>query len=284
MRMRKLLTVLFLLLTVTGIFAQSAKVKGRIMDASGSVMPGVQIKVYQGEKVIKEGTTSGSGDFEIPVDPGEYKLEMTAPDFDTYSEVVRVTPDMGPLTVTMQLAQLAQNIEVTETRNEISIDPDSSLNTTVLSKEFVDALPDDEDELTAYLQQIAGSRGGAGRGGSFVIDGFSGGRVPPKDQIQEIRINNNPFSSEFSGIGYGRVEIITKAGTGDYHGNLNFFFKDESLNARDPFLTTKDGSIQKRPPSQTRNVQSNFSGPLIRNKLSLNLNVRHNYNQNTNTI
>src|SRR5213596_3089318 len=81
--------------------SQSAKVKGRIMDASGSVMPGVQIKVYQGEKVIKEGTTSGSGDFEIPVDPGEYKLEMTAPDFDTYSEVVRVTPDMGPLSVTM---------------------------------------------------------------------------------------------------------------------------------------------------------------------------------------
>ncbi len=277
MRMGKLLTVLLLLMMVTAIFAQSAKVKGRIMDSSGSVMPGVQIKVYQGEKVVKEGTTSGTGDFEIPVDPGEYKLEMTAPDFDTYAEVVKVTPDMGPLTVTMQLAQLAQNIEVTETRNEISIDPDSSLNTTVLSKEFVDALPDDEDELTAYLQQIAGSRGGAGGGGSFVIDGFSGGRVPPKDQIQEIRINNNPFSSEFSGIGYGRVEIITKAGTGDYHGNLNFFFKDESLNARNPFAATK-------PPYQQRNFNSNFNGPIIRNKLSLNLNVRNNVFENSDTI
>jgi len=277
MRMRKLLTVLFLLLTVTGILAQSAKVKGRIMDASGSVMPGVQIKVYQGEKVIKEGTTSGSGDFEIPVDPGEYKLEMTAPDFDTYSEVVRVTPDMGPLSVTMQLAQITQNIEVTETRNEISIDPDSSLNTTVLGKDFIDALPDDEDELTTYLQEIAGSRGGAGGGGNFVIDGFTGGRVPPKDQIQEIRINNNPFSSEFSGIGYGRVEIITKAGTGDYHGNLNFFFKDESLNARNPFAATK-------PPYQQRNFNSNFNGPIIRNRLSLNLNARNNDFENSDTI
>src|SRR5438034_628495 len=104
---------------------------------------------------------------------------MTDPDFDTYAEVVKVTPDMGPLTVTMQLAQLAQNIEVTETRNEISIDPDSSLNTTVLSKEFVDALPDDEDEITAYLQQIAGSRGGEGGVGTFVIDVFRGCRVTP---------------------------------------------------------------------------------------------------------
>src|SRR5262249_8728306 len=54
--------------------------------------------------------------------------------------------------------------------------------------------------------------------------------------------------------------------------------------ARDPFLTTKDGSIAKRPPSQTRNFQSNFSGPIIRNKLSLNLNVRRFFNENTNTI
>ncbi|PYS32464.1 MAG: hypothetical protein DMG14_34510, partial [Acidobacteria bacterium] len=80
------------------------------------------------------------------------------------------------------------------------------------------------------------------------------------------------------------TEIITKAGTGDFHGNMNFEFRDESLNARDPFLTTKDGSIAKRPPSQTRNFQSNFSGPIIRNKLSLNLNVRRFFNENTNTI
>src|SRR5206468_9766029 len=88
----------------------------------------------------------------------------------------------------------------------------------------------------------------------------------------------------FSGVGYGRTEIITKAGTGDFHGNMNFEFRDESLNARDPFLTTKDGSIAKRPPSQTRNFQSNFSGPIIRNKLSLNLNVRRFFNENTSTI
>src|SRR5205814_6316472 len=132
---------------------------------------------------VQQGLSTDMGDFEIAVDPGDYKLEVTAPDFNTYSEMVKVTPDMGALAVTMQLATIAQNVEVTETRNEISIDSDSSLQTTVLKQDFIDALPDDEDELTAYLAQIAGSRGGAGSGATFVIDGFTGGRVPPKDQI-----------------------------------------------------------------------------------------------------
>src|SRR5580692_11672991 len=237
MRMRYLLLLLFTLLTASATFAQSAKIKGKVMDTSGSIMPGVQVKLYQGDKVVGEGLTTGTGEFEVPANPGDYKLEVAAPDFNTFTEMVKVTPDMGPLAVTMALATFSQNVEVTETRNEISIDSDSSLQTTVLKQDFIDALPDDEDELTAYLTQIAGARGDAGGAATFVIDGFTGGRVPPKDQIQEIRISNNPFSSEFSGIGYGRTEIITKAGTGDYHGSANFNFRDNVLNARQPFLT-----------------------------------------------
>src|SRR5215467_9690165 len=203
------------------------------------------------------------GEFELAVNPGDYKLEVTAPDFNTFTEMVKISGDTGPLAVTMQLATIAQNVEVTETRNEISIDSDSSLQTTVLKQDFIDALPDDEDDLTNYLTQIAGTRGAAGGGATFVIDGFTGGRIPPKDQIQEIRISNNPYSSEFSGIGYGRTEIITKAGTGDMHGTLNFEFRDAAMNARDPFNTTKDGSPAVKPAAQTRNFQSNFSGPII---------------------
>src|SRR5689334_9409083 len=269
MRMRNLLSLLLTLLIASATFAQSAKVKGRVMDTSGSVMPGVQVKLYQADKVVSEGVTTGTGDFEIPANSGDYKLEITAPDFNTYTEMVKVSPEMSPLAVTMELAVIAQNVEVTETRNEISIDSDSSLSTTVLGRDFIDALPDDEDELAAYLQQIAGTRGGAGGNASFIIDGFTGGRIPPKDQIQEIRISNSPFSAEFSGIGYGRTEIITRAGTGDFRGQMNFQFRDESLNGRNAFNVHPDGTEAKRPPYQARNFNTNFSGPIIRNKLSL---------------
>jgi len=281
MRMRNLLSLLLTLLIASATFGQSALLKGRVMDSSGSVMPGVQVKLMQGDTVVREGLTGNTGDFELPASPGEYKLEVTAPDFDTHNEMVRVAPDMPALAITMQLAVIAQNVDVTETRNELSVDSDSSLSTTVLGRDFIDQLPDDEDELAAYLQQIAGTRGGAGNSGSFVIDGFTGGRIPPKDQIQEIRISNSPFSSEFSGVGFGRTEIITRAGTGDFRGQMNMQFRDESLNARDPFNLTKDGSPAKRPPYQSRNFNTNFSGPIIRNKLSLNLQARHNTNQNS---
>jgi hypothetical protein len=273
----RLLAAAFLFLTATVVFGQSGRLAGHIVDSSGAVMAGAQIKVLQAERVVKEGVSSQSGDFEIPVEPGEYKIEISAPDFTTYTEVVRVVPNMGPLAITMSLAQLETSVEVTETRNQISVDPDSSLNATVLDQEFIESLPDDEDELTAYLQQIAGSRGGAGGEGGFIIDGFSNGRVPPKDQIQEIRINNNPFSAEFTGPGWGRVEIITRPGTGDYRGNMNFMFRDESLNARNPFALAK-------PAYQQRNFNSNFSGPLIRNKLSMSMNLRNSENENSDTI
>ena len=284
MQTRNLLLILLTLLAAITLSAQSGKVRGRVMDSTGSVMPGIRVKLSQGDKVVKETSSTTTGEFEIAAEPGDYRLEITAPDFAPYAEMVKVMPDMRPLSITMLLAPFSQNVEVTENRAEISIDPDSSLQTTVLDKEFIDTLPDNEDELAEYLQEIAGSRGSAGGNATFIIDGFTGGRIPPKDQIREIRIGNNPFSSEFSGIGYGRTEIITRAGTGEFHGNINFGFRQSSLNGRDPFLTTTDGSPAIKPPAQTRNFQSNFSGPIIRNKLSLNLNVHYFDNENTSTI
>src|SRR5438552_17146122 len=111
MRMRNLPALLFSLLAATVVFAQSGKVAGRVMDSSGSVMPGVQIKLYQGDRVVKQGTSGSSGEFEIAAAPGDYKLEITAPDFDTYTEMVKVSPELRPLSITLALAQLAQNVE-----------------------------------------------------------------------------------------------------------------------------------------------------------------------------
>src|SRR5436190_7737797 len=110
MRMRNLLTLLLTLLVASATFAQSAKVKGRVMDTTGSVMPGVQVKVSQADKVVAQGLTDAMGDFDLPANPGDYKLEIVAPDFDPHSETVKVTADMAPLSVSLQLAAIAQNV------------------------------------------------------------------------------------------------------------------------------------------------------------------------------
>ncbi len=276
MRMRKLLAALLMLLAVV-MMGQSVKLKGRVLDASGLVMPGAQIRISQSGKAVAEATAGATGDFELAVAPGTYRIDVTAAEFQPFATNVNVTPATAPLTISLKLAGIAQNVNVTEDGAKVSVDADSSLTTTVLKQDFVDQLPTDENELAAYLQQIAGSRGDANSSGSFVIDGFSGGTLPPKDQIQEIRINNNPYSTEFSGVGFGRVEIITRAGTGTYHGNFNFNFRDDKLNAQIPFAPSK-------PPFQQRSFNSVFSGPIIRNKLTMNISGRNNYTDNSDTI
>jgi hypothetical protein len=274
--MRKLF-VIGLMLLAGNIFAQSSKLTGHVTDSSGSIMRGAQLKVFRADQVVKEAVSADDGSFEIALDPGEYKIEVSAPDFEPYVKTVNVTPDLAPLTVSMNVAQLQQTVEVTAVANQVSIEPDASLKTTILEDQFVDTLPDETDDLVNYLQQVAGARGEAGADTIFVIDGFTSGRVPPKDQIQEVRINNNPFSAEYSGVGFTRTEIVSKAGTGSFHGTTNFLFRDDVLNARNPFALS-------RPPYQQRNFNTSFSGPVIANKFTLNLNLRDNENQLSDTV
>jgi hypothetical protein len=152
--MPKVLVVTLILFSTNVLFAQSVKLRLRVLDSSGAVIPKVQVKVYQADKLVGEGLTSSTGDFDIPVDPGDYMVEITAADFQPHVENVKVTGDSVPLVVTMKLAQLNQTIDVKDVVNQVSIDADSSLKTTVLEKEFVEALPDEVDDLVAYLQQL----------------------------------------------------------------------------------------------------------------------------------
>src|ERR1700733_6309769 len=93
-------------------------------------------------------------------------------------------------------------------------------------------------------------------GAQFFVDGFSGGQLPPKSSIREIRINSNPFSSEFDRPGFGRVEILTKPGTNNYHGTVFINYGNKVLDSRNPLLTTA------RPEYNSRLMTGNFGGPI----------------------
>src|SRR5438552_44583 len=126
MQMRKLLIVGLILLTATVGFAQSAKLKGKVVDSDGLIMPGSTVKVYQGTKVVKELKTTATGDFEVAINPGDYKLEVSAPDFETQTQAVKVTANLAPVTIKLALATVATTVDVTEDANAVSLDADSS--------------------------------------------------------------------------------------------------------------------------------------------------------------
>jgi len=135
----------------------------------------------------------------------------------------------------------------------------------------LDSLSDNPDDLIADLLMLAGPGAGPG-GATLLIDGFSGGIAPSKDQIREVRINQNPFSPEYDRLGTGRIEIVTKPGTNDLHGAGVFNFADDSWNSRNPYAAEK-------APFLLREYQGTVSGPIHKNG-SYFLDVRHDATDN----
>jgi len=97
----------------------------------------------------------------------------------------------------------------------------------------IEALSDDPDELQSELESLAGPSAGP-NGGQIYIDGFTGGQLPPKSSIREIRVNQNPFSAQYDTLGYGRIQILTKPGTDRLHGQIFITGNDSAFNTRIP--------------------------------------------------
>ena len=152
--------------------------------------------------------------------------------------------------------------KVTVAETPISTEATENANQTVIGGKDLDALPDDPDELSAALQTLAGPSVGP-NGGQIFIDGFTGGNLPSKDSIREIRINQNPFAAE-NDQPSARIDILTRPGTDKLRGGASLNFTDESLNSRNPFAVTSS----KRTPFQIRQYDMNLSGPIVAKKAS----------------
>ena len=121
-------------------------------------------------------------------------------------------------------------------------------------------LPDDPEEFENAINQLAGP------GAQIRVNGFRGGKLPPKSQIREIRFRLNPYAAENHDAGFGLVDITTKPGVNSWHGSFNFGFRDESMNARQVFAPF-------RGPEQQRRFGLSLDGPLWKNRTSLFLNA-----------
>src|SRR6185436_9496636 len=180
-----------------------------------------------------------------------------------------------PLNITLSVA--IEQAEVTITAEApIDTEPENNAGAVVLRGEALNALPDDPDDLADALQALAGPSAGL-NGGSTYIDGFSSGRLPPKESIREIRINRNPFSAEYDRLGYGRIEIFTKPGTDKMRGEVSFNFGDGRLNSRNPFAPV-------RAPFQSRRYGGNLSGPITAKRASFFIDVERREVSDNSTI
>jgi hypothetical protein len=238
--------------------------RGNVKDELGGVIIGAAVTAADAAGVEKTATTDEQGNYAFAgLPPGRYTVRISQSGFASY-ENAAVEVQAGrnePLDIVLTVAIEQEEVTVTA-EAPLSTEPESQAGALVLRGEDLDALPDDPDDLSEALQALAGPGAGSSEDGAQIyVDGFTGGRLPPKESIREIRVNRNPFSAEYDRLGYGRVEIFTKPGTDRFRGQAFFNFNDESLNARSPFAAT-------RAPYQTRRYGGNISGPLSSKRAS----------------
>jgi hypothetical protein len=259
---------LFLSLPVSWAQDASGSLRGQVTDPSGAAITGATAVMTPATASPVVAQTNAQGMYEFKaLPPGKYSLTVVAQGFTTYENDNVVVADQPlrlnvPLTIEVQ----TQKVQVSDTAPTVDVNPSNNAGAITISGKELDALPDDPDELESDLQALAGPSAGP-NGGQMYIDGFTAGQLPPKSSIREIRINQNPFSSEYDRLGYGRIEIFTKPGTDKLHGQFMVNGNDSAFNSPNPFLGAE-------PPYYSTFYNGNIGGP-INKSASFFFNIDH---------
>jgi hypothetical protein len=216
-----------------------AAIHGHIADQTGALIPGAKVTVTSADgKIVGTSTADASGAYSVSgLAAGSYIVRATFSGFaDFTSQPISVfAGQIKRVDIAMAIEVAQQSVVVTDETPTVSVEAGANANAVVLKDKDLDALSDDPDELSNELQALAGPSAGP-NGGQIYIDGFTGGQLPPKSAIREIRINQNPFSAEFDRLGYGRIEILTKPGTDKLHGQFFVMGNDSAFNSGSPFV------------------------------------------------
>jgi len=272
MRFTKSCVALALVL-ITGVAAppalgqprQAGTLRVVVKDPSGAVIPNATVVVSGAEPatqgfVIPEVQSDGQGvATTVNLPPGRYAVSATFPGFErrTLSDV-RVRAGENRRDLTLPIEKVAESVAVGRDAATSASDPRSDRFSNVLSKDQIEALPDDPDEMEKVLKEMAGP------GATLRVDGFRGGKLPPKSQIRSIRFSQAMFAAENHSAGHSFVDISTQPGLGPMRGSIDFSFRDESMNARNAFQPVKG-------PEQTQQYNMNLSGTLLKDRTSFSL-------------
>ncbi|HET8645199.1 MAG TPA: TonB-dependent receptor, partial [Vicinamibacteria bacterium] len=234
-----------------------AALRVRVLDPTGATVPGASVAVEAGGGELRDTVTDGAGTVELAGLPaGRARVQAGLQGFESSVKEITLKPGRNAADLTLRLARLSE---------ELSVQPDDRASSgqgygQVLTEEEIASLPDDPEELEAALRQLAGP------GAVLRVNGFSGGRLPPKSQIRQVRIQMNPYSAEYHEAGHMAVDIITKPGLGQWRTGLKTSLRDRALNARPPLAPAAAADTYHR-------YGFTLEGPLWSQRTSLSLSV-----------
>ena len=260
---------------------------GVVRDASGAVVPGAPVIVSNESKGIRRSlTTNDAGVFTAPalVPASGYRVEVAPPGFAAYDNK-SITIQVGQtveLSITLQVGATATEVQVSDITPIVeSTKTDTSQ---VVNSAQIQNLPINGRRVDSFVLLtpavvadgtfgLLSFRGIAG-GNAFLTDGNdttnnfyneNAGRTRittqiSQDAVQEFEVKTTGYSAEFGRASGGVVNTVTRSGGNDVHGTAYWFFRNRSLNARDPFATYN-------PPEVRHQAGGSIGGPIKRDKL-----------------
>lgn len=239
-------------------------ITGVLLDPSGAAISKGSVTLRRDAESIGQTNTDASGAFHFDrIGAGKYTVEFHADGFrDTQMAVTVSNRRFAPLRVILGIAVQAESVTVATGANVpvVSTETSENQNTNAVDRDALDRIPVfDQDYITTMSRFLDDSATGT-NGVTLVVNGIeaNGPGVTPS-AVQEVRINNNPYSARFSRPGRARLEIITKSGSQDFHGSLNFMFRDSVLDASNAFALVK-------PPERRQYYEGSITGPLGHSK------------------
>jgi len=228
-------------------------VSGTVVDPSGALIPNAEVHLH-GSEADQTTTTDRLGHFALNALPGSYDLQIEATGFQPYLQPhLRIAAGRKlSFNITLQIATAKEEVNVS---GETGLSTEASANKSALifKGEQLDTFSDDPSVMQLQLQALSGSDPGTTP--LLYVDGFSNGTMPPKQSIREIRINQNPFTTQSSEFGLGRIDVFTKPGSNHLHGSLEFNYGNSTLNARNPYAGPE-------PPYNNDYSVASVNGPL----------------------
>ena len=235
----------------------SATLSGRVTDPTGALIvnAGVRISGTASNGAVDQTLeTDRGGRFSLSVAPGTYTVHVESEGFEPFTSAPLRMRERGTMQLPVQLVVAGRNEEIeVGTQRGSSTDPDDNASAAIFSGEKLNMLSDDPATLQQQINALAGP--GLGGNTQILVNGFSGGRIPPKAAIRSITINGNPYSAYYDSPGFGRVEIDTKPGGDKLHGSLDFSGTDQPLDTRNPFTLSE-------PPFYQFQTDGNLTGPI----------------------
>jgi hypothetical protein len=238
--------------------ARDAALRVVVSDPTGAVIVGAKVTLQPLDQTgaVREAVTDQRGEalFEN-VAPARYAVRAEFSGFEPRQlDDLRLRAGSNTRReMRLPIAKIAEDVVVAQDPRDRALDSRGNAFSNVLSKEQIEALPDDPDEMEAALKAMAGP------GATIRVDGFHGGKMPPKSQIRSIRFRRDMFAAENHGGAMVFVDIVTNPGGGPLRGTADFTFRDESLNARNAFAPT-------RAAEQQQGMNFTMSGTLLKDR------------------